>query len=39
MERSPTRPGSRARGARGNPPAPERMWVLLTEAPYGGWGL
>jgi phenylpyruvate tautomerase PptA (4-oxalocrotonate tautomerase family) len=26
-------------GAPGNPPAPERIWVLLTEAPDGGWGL
>ena len=26
-------------GAAGNPPSPERIWVLLTEAPDGGWGL
>jgi len=26
-------------GAAGNPPAPERIWVLLTEANDGGWGL
>jgi phenylpyruvate tautomerase PptA (4-oxalocrotonate tautomerase family) len=26
-------------GAPGNPPAPERIWVLLTEANDGGWGL
>src|SRR5882757_1221279 len=26
-------------GAPGNPPAPERIWVLLTEATDGGWGL
>ena len=26
-------------GAPGNPPAPERIWVLLTEAIDGGWGL
>ena len=26
-------------GARGKPPAPERIWVLLTEANDGGWGL
>jgi phenylpyruvate tautomerase PptA (4-oxalocrotonate tautomerase family) len=26
-------------GAAGNPPPPERIWVLLTEAPDGGWGL
>ena len=26
-------------GARGKPPAPERIWVLLTEAIEGGWGL
>jgi phenylpyruvate tautomerase PptA (4-oxalocrotonate tautomerase family) len=26
-------------GAPGKPPAPERIWVLLTEAPDGGWGL
>jgi phenylpyruvate tautomerase PptA (4-oxalocrotonate tautomerase family) len=26
-------------GAAGNPPAPERIWVLLTEAIDGGWGL
>ena len=26
-------------GAPGNPPAPERIWVLLTEAIEGGWGL
>jgi phenylpyruvate tautomerase PptA (4-oxalocrotonate tautomerase family) len=26
-------------GAPGNPPPPERIWVLLTEAPDGGWGL
>jgi phenylpyruvate tautomerase PptA (4-oxalocrotonate tautomerase family) len=26
-------------GAAGNPPPPERIWVLLTEAPEGGWGL
>jgi phenylpyruvate tautomerase PptA (4-oxalocrotonate tautomerase family) len=26
-------------GARGKPPAPERIWVVLTEAPDGGWGL
>jgi phenylpyruvate tautomerase PptA (4-oxalocrotonate tautomerase family) len=25
--------------APGNPPAPERVWVLLTEATPGGWGL
>ena len=25
-------------GAPGNPPPPERTWVLLTEAPQGGWG-
>jgi phenylpyruvate tautomerase PptA (4-oxalocrotonate tautomerase family) len=25
--------------APGKPPAPERIWVLLTEAPDGGWGL
>ena len=25
--------------AAGNPPAPERIWVLLTEALDGGWGL
>lgn len=25
--------------APGNPPAPERIWVLLTEANDGGWGL
>jgi phenylpyruvate tautomerase PptA (4-oxalocrotonate tautomerase family) len=25
--------------APGNPPAPERIWVLLTEAIDGGWGL
>ena len=26
-------------GAPGKPPAPERIWVVLTEAPEGGWGL
>ncbi len=26
-------------GAAGNPPPPERIWVLLTEAVDGGWGL
>ena len=26
-------------GAPGKPPAPERIWVLLTEAIEGGWGL
>jgi phenylpyruvate tautomerase PptA (4-oxalocrotonate tautomerase family) len=26
-------------GSAGNPPAPERIWVLLTEAADGGWGL
>jgi phenylpyruvate tautomerase PptA (4-oxalocrotonate tautomerase family) len=26
-------------GAPGKPPAPERIWVVLTEAPDGGWGL
>ena len=26
-------------GAPGNPPPPARIWVLLTEAPDGGWGL
>ncbi|HWF68515.1 MAG TPA: hypothetical protein VG187_02910 [Mycobacterium sp.] len=26
-------------GAPGNPPPPNRIWVLLTEAPDGGWGL
>ena len=26
-------------GAAGNPPPPERIWVLLTEAADGGWGL
>jgi len=26
-------------GAPGKPPAPERIWVLLTEATEGGWGL
>ena len=26
-------------GAAGNPPPSERIWVLLTEAPDGGWGL
>jgi phenylpyruvate tautomerase PptA (4-oxalocrotonate tautomerase family) len=26
-------------GAQGKPPAPERVWVVLTEAPEGGWGL
>ena len=26
-------------GAPGEPPAPERIWVVLTEAPEGGWGL
>jgi phenylpyruvate tautomerase PptA (4-oxalocrotonate tautomerase family) len=26
-------------GAPGNPPAPERLWVLLTEAIDGRWGL
>ena len=26
-------------GTAGNPPPPERIWVLLTEAPEGGWGL
>ena len=25
--------------ASGNPPAPEHIWVLLTEATPGGWGL
>jgi phenylpyruvate tautomerase PptA (4-oxalocrotonate tautomerase family) len=25
--------------AAGNPPPPERIWVLLTEAIEGGWGL
>jgi len=25
--------------APGKPPAPERIWVVLTEAPEGGWGL
>ena len=25
--------------AAGDPPPPERIWVLLTEAPDGGWGL
>ena len=25
--------------APGNPPPSERIWVLLTEAPEGGWGL
>ena len=25
--------------APGNPPPPERIWVLLTEAVEGGWGL
>ena len=25
--------------APGNPPPPERIWVLLTEATEGGWGL
>jgi phenylpyruvate tautomerase PptA (4-oxalocrotonate tautomerase family) len=25
--------------APGKPPAPERIWVVLTEAPDGGWGL
>ena len=25
--------------APGNPPPAERIWVLLTEAPEGGWGL
>jgi phenylpyruvate tautomerase PptA (4-oxalocrotonate tautomerase family) len=25
--------------AEGNPPPPERIWVLLTEAVDGGWGL
>ena len=25
--------------APGTPPAPERIWVVLTEAPDGGWGL
>jgi phenylpyruvate tautomerase PptA (4-oxalocrotonate tautomerase family) len=26
-------------GAAGKPPPPERIWVLLTEAADGGWGL
>jgi len=26
-------------GAPGNPPPPERIWVLLSEATDGGWGL
>ena len=26
-------------GAAGHPPTPERIWVVLTEAPDGGWGL
>jgi hypothetical protein len=26
-------------GAPGKPPTPERIWVVLTEAPEGGWGL
>ncbi|HUE32102.1 MAG TPA: hypothetical protein VMQ38_04220 [Mycobacterium sp.] len=26
-------------GAAGNPPPPERIWVVLTEAADGGWGL
>jgi phenylpyruvate tautomerase PptA (4-oxalocrotonate tautomerase family) len=26
-------------GAPGNPPPPNRIWVLLTEANDGGWGL
>jgi phenylpyruvate tautomerase PptA (4-oxalocrotonate tautomerase family) len=26
-------------GAQGKPPASERIWVVLTEAPDGGWGL
>ena len=26
-------------GAPGKPPAPGRIWVVLTEAPDGGWGL
>ena len=26
-------------GAAGHPPPPERIWVLLTEATDGGWGL
>ena len=26
-------------GAAGNPPPPERIWVLFTDAPDGGWGL
>jgi phenylpyruvate tautomerase PptA (4-oxalocrotonate tautomerase family) len=26
-------------GAPGKPPALERIWVVLTEAPDGGWGL
>ena len=26
-------------GAAGSPPPAERIWVLLTEAPDGGWGL
>jgi phenylpyruvate tautomerase PptA (4-oxalocrotonate tautomerase family) len=26
-------------GAPGKPPAPERIWVVLAEAPDGGWGL
>ena len=26
-------------GAPGNPPPPARIWVLLNEAPDGGWGL
>jgi phenylpyruvate tautomerase PptA (4-oxalocrotonate tautomerase family) len=25
--------------AAGNPPSPERIWVVLSEAPKGGWGL
>ncbi|HEY2502691.1 MAG TPA: hypothetical protein VGI68_15075 [Mycobacterium sp.] len=26
-------------GAPGRPPAPDRIWVVLTEAIDGGWGL
>lgn len=26
-------------GSPGKPPAPERIWVVLTEAPDGAWGL
>jgi phenylpyruvate tautomerase PptA (4-oxalocrotonate tautomerase family) len=26
-------------GGAGNPPAPERIWVLLTEAVDEGWGI